>query len=243
MNNNYVISSMNDFIKPNVYLYRKEEGHLKFILNPKHALVFNTSESASEYIRKHFVGDDNFETITFETALARFKKHVLAPIPTHSWPEKNQELSRKYAGESADEILAWHIAVRKAENSVKFEDYKTWPILSEKFTYIFNTAQFFDQTDNKKILLTFELRTNRDGDLSKFLSELDKVIDHVTYLSEDGAKILNIFDHYLCEGGNCADLHIVNKDFWKIAGRWSDLITGTPEKVLNIGEKKGITSK
>src|SRR5690606_33606784 len=80
--------------------------------------------------------------------------------------------------------------------TVRQEDYNTWPELWEVFDHIRSIDSYMDKTT------TFSMSISRQcKDFSGFKKELKLILPYITK-EENGYKIINVFDHYLCENGD-----------------------------------------
>jgi len=175
------------------------EKTFDYILNPYMATRFKTKKEAKEYIA-HNMKDNHYKIVEYADAIHEFDRWVETGLSYGPRDKIDNNLSRPYNGESADEVLYWWIAsYSKADYVIRFNDYTTWPKLREVFTHLWDIENYYD--DNGNLLTTFSISVSRDAtDVSIFENELNKILPHITYKNMKGEKIISIFEHS-CSGG------------------------------------------
>lgn len=206
------------------------DGQLVSYLNPAHGKVFASVDEVKTWVGK-YVTNLPIEAMLLEDANKAFAR-ISHRRPYRKTAIKSA-LSRRYANESREEVLAWHWAKASKEESVSYEDYATWPRLYTLFEHIWEVSGYYIDSKREKVGHTFTLRVKPDADLDNFKKEFAKLPDNIGYLDEDGGKIFPIFDHYLCEGGNSASFIVCKDGSYRIDGRWQTYIKGDLTTVFN----------
>lgn len=98
----------------------------------------------------------------------------------------------------------------KFENSGKmaYKDYASWPHLSSVFDHI------FDICIDSRGEFYCSLYVNKKSSYDNFINDINIIRDKINNRSFTA----DIFDHYLCEGGNKVDLNINDDDTGSISG-------------------------
>lgn len=129
------------------------------------------------------------------------------------------------------DVLDWHINFQKLpENSITFENYSTWPQPYQVCDHIFSLETF----ESKKF--SASIYTGKNGDYSKFHSELKLVLDYCTMLDSEGRKMFSIFDHDLSSNGTRRLCYLDENNCSIITN--SIHYNGTLEECFNIIRRK-----
>jgi hypothetical protein len=202
--------------------------HIDLHLDPTLADKFPSKEDAQNFIDRH-VTDSNFiAVVRLATAEKAWKKFVRAGYPAGQM-NIVCPLSRKYNGESADEVLAWWIAYQKdiianGEGRVRQADYSSWPDLYEKFECLHSVESYSNRGSDEPSKLTFSMHVDRATRFEDFKTELSKIVDHVDFLTEDGDKYIGVFDRHLSAGGNTVHFLVRKDGTYAIASRFDSII-------------------
>lgn len=229
----FIIKFDNDLFSMTEYLSGSEDADaLGTVLDPNFAKTFETRKAAKSFVKKNVAWDVEFKIVTLKHACTTWNRLAKVGISVRTIPVKSK-ISRPYNNEGPNEVLKWRIEHAKLpENSVSFEDYKTWPDLHMVFEHLHGLQQYWD-TDYTQKFVSFQVCVKRDSKFGTFMRELKKVLKHVTLKDDDSNIILDVFDHYLNEYGNSVSLVIIDDDHWKVAGQWDACIEGTPRECFD----------
>ena len=177
------------------------------IYNPSFATHFNTKEEAKKWIDTYSSMAEYSKVVEFQNACNKYKEWEKAGSIRRTLNCVNLSMSRPYNNESIDDVIDWWIYTTLNEDQIKYEDYKTWPDLHQMSKHLF-CIESYRNKDYSEEYITFQIRTSRSGKFKEFEKELNRVMNKVTYKTDDDYLIFPIFDHYLSEGGNSEYLEI-----------------------------------
>lgn len=224
----YVVTFDNDFLGPEYF--RLQGDRLCTVLVPEKADRFATKKKAKEFIAQYNGTSMSLRVVPYDDAQCEWEDKLEEGVPMREFPIK-ANLSRPFNGEDANGVLKWWIQYGKdycehGDGRISYEDYRTWPELYSVCDHIWSKACFVSH-DYSETYLSFQIYTRRDGKYGDFKRELMKVLPHVTYVDDDGNKVLPIFDHFLSEHGNSVSLVITGKDKAKVVGRYDSRVEGS----------------
>jgi len=188
------------------YYIQLSDTHWEESLCPYVATEFKSAVAATKWSKENTTFGEYAVALEPQPEKEKFDEWVKNGMVRRRFDILNKKLSRKYNGETPEEVLAWRISVREDVDAIRYEDYKTWPDLYSVFKHLFNCSSYYSKGEVGKLQHSFSVYTRRDGKLDDFEKELNLILPHVTYLDDDGGKMINVFDHYLSEGGNSMSL-------------------------------------
>jgi hypothetical protein len=199
--------------------------HIDLHLDPTLADKFPSKEEAQSFIDRHVTNSELVSVIQLATAEKAWKKFIRAGYPAGQM-NITSPLSRKYKGESADEVLALWIAYCKyyaanGDGRIKQSHYSSWPNLYSKFDCLWDTVQYEDKDD---LQLTFSMRVGKNTRFEVFKKELNTVLPHVTLVTKNGDKQINVFDHYLSAGGNTVYFLVRKDGTYALTSRYESIV-------------------
>ena len=202
------------------YIRDNGDGTWDELYSPHKATTFTLKKDAKSWAKKNTTFQEYVSIGKVKEEIAKFDKWAKKGFVRRTFKTVDNKLSRPYNDELPDEVLTWHIAAKKAPDSdVRYEDYKTWPELYGVFKCIFNIEMYIDHDDIK--LMTFSMAVCKDTEFSIFCKELEKIIDHVTYMDGED-KIIDIFDRFLHEHGNSAKFIVHNDGTYSVLERYDE---------------------
>lgn len=201
---------------------------------PGDALVFSDESQAREWAQTYLTDPKLVVPVGMHSAWEEFEQWIELGYPCGQLGMKNLEMSRKYNDESPEEVLKWHVwNQRYGDQHVAYEDYETWPDLHGVFDHLFGVRGFYSD-DYSSIAVTASICASRDSNFEDFKRELDVALPYVDYIDEEtGAKIIDIFDHYLSEFGNSVNLLVHKNGQWEVVGS-EEHGPSDPEDVFNF---------
>lgn len=201
-----------------IYIINDLDQSYSIGYDPRKALAFPTRKEANWWANDNIVDQDNLRVIKRSVAFSDFEKWLSTGLVIHEHEKINRNLSYQYNPEIHDRIhvLEWHWATAepKISSAIKSKDYHSWPRLYTLFEHLWSLVSY-DDLENETLYHTFQICTERDGDFDTFKSELDLVVDRITYEEQiDGVtyKRLPIFDHGLNEYDSSALFYNPNAD-------------------------------
>lgn len=231
-NTTYIIAYYNSLISINEY-FRLENNQLVSYFDPEKATLFESTEKANIFIKEYVASDLEFVVKPLEQCVEKYKNKLKEGFKFNTLPLKNKKLSVKYNGESAKKVLDWWIQVKtNSEETIKYEDYKTWPHLYQKFKCLHDIDCFHDyETNSREITFSFRVQpTTTFEDLNK---EFNLIKNHITYTDKKGNKIITIIDHQLNQYDS-RYLIILPNNKYRLKGRHSIYSEGTFEEVFDF---------
>jgi hypothetical protein len=170
------------------------------VYDPRFATEFKTQKKALSWAKANTDWVKYIKVVNKSQAVDEYTKWVEQGTIRRIIPKINKKYSRPYTNESKEEILEWWLWFIAHDGEVAYEDYQTWPSLYSVFKHLWGVNYYSDGTQ------TISIYTSKDGDFQTFKDELDLVFDKITYKTDLGFIIFPVFDHYLSEGGNTANL-------------------------------------
>lgn len=214
----YIVKINNPFIGDGYYRFDEKSWTFVIVLDPNSATVFNDKNAALAWMRENTAEDkDQYRVVEFGKAVTKWEKWLKSgAVFSSKRPLRDQKFSRKYNDDAPEVVLDWHWLRYENENAIKYEDYKTWPDLFQVFKHLCDVSAFENEAGG--FFKTVEIYVNQDSNFETFASELNLVYDRITFLDDDGFKVMPVFDRYLSEGGNKA--YLKGKDgYWKVVIR------------------------
>jgi len=213
----YIISL--DFnVGRSYYIRDNQNGTWYEIYTPYEATTFTSRKKAKDWVKTNTTLEEYSKICKKADEIVKFDEWAKNGFVRRSFDVVDNNLSRPYNNESPDEVLAWRIAYSMSSEDVRYRDYKTWPDLYSIFKCL-NSINLYG--DNKgKDLLSFSMAVRKDTEFSVFCEELNKIVDKVTFLDEDGDKVIDIFDHKLGYGGDTVSFVIHKNGKYSIKSTW-----------------------
>lgn len=200
------------------------------IYSPVFATRFATKKEATSWSKENTTYGEYAVACSAQKEIEKYEKFLAEGTIRRSFELLDKTVSRKYNNESPEEILKWWISY-KGDDHVRHEDYMTWPDIYTCFKYL-HVVELWNSKDYKEKYLSFQMKVSPDGNLEDFKKELNLVVEDITRLDEDGNKVISIFDHYLCEGGDSVNFLIRPNGTYAIEGRYTHKVSGTLEEVF-----------
>lgn len=193
------------------------------LYNPHFATLFASEKDANNWVKKNTTFAEYAKAVDSEESIKKYNEWIDKGSIRRSFALVDNTLSRKYNGESAEDVLKWRLTVEP--DSIRYEDYATWPNLHQKFNNLFQIERYHRGKD-EKTLISLSIFFRKTAKFKVFRKELDLVLPSVT-LIEDGYKIFSVFDHFLSEGGNSVKLFYKADNDCEVRGRYCNTIKGT----------------
>lgn len=216
----YIIK--HDFDQSTPYFVKVVNGTtFEEICNPEFATKFKTKKEAQQWIDVSSSMKSYSKIVDFDENIQKYKEWVSNGSVRRTLNCINRKVSRPYNNEPIDEVIDWWIYEKNNDDEIDYEDYKTWPHLNTISKHLWDVVAYHS-SNYKNLYITFQIFTRKDGNFEDFQSELNMVLNKVTYKDEEGYLILPIFDHFLSEHGNSVSL-LIHPDTHqvKIDGRYS----------------------
>lgn len=191
------------------------------IYNPEFATNFETKAKAINWSKNNTTFGEYAVALDKDTEVLAFQKWCSHGMIRRTIDLINKKYSRKYNNEGKLEVLDWHIN----QSNIRYEDFATWPALYSTFKNIWNVLKY----ENKEI--SFEMAVHKDSSFETFVEELNLVLPHITFIDDNGYKIISIIDHGLGAGGNFSSFLYKSDEDCAITGRFS-----SPQKEGNLRE-------
>jgi len=209
-----------------VYYIRCSTDFWEEVYDPSFATPFQTKKEALNWGKTNTTFGEYIIAVESIEELKKYRKWVAEGTVRRKFDIVDKTLSKKYENEGPLEVLNWWVQVRKAENSVRFEDFNTWPQLYEVFQHVHSCGNTFVYNDPKQTgKLAFNLLVRKNSSFDKFKEELNIILPFHAY-EEKEWKVFPIFDYYCAEGGNTVRLFYRNENECKVCSRFSDSIKG-----------------
>lgn len=211
----YVVYMDNQFCLLKREYFSEKKGIIIGYHNPMMATWFYSKKEAKAFQNK----------IAMETKISSFQKEYDRFTKT-TWEYRkitpiNDKLNIPYKGEDKYKVLEWWKATKALpESSIKYEVYKTWPKLSSVFTHLWDYQGYHSLEDRSKTYHSYSIRTSKTGNINEFKKELELVLDDITYVSEEGYKLLSVFEHNLGAGGSSYSFCYKSEKDCKIVGNY-----------------------
>jgi hypothetical protein len=217
---NYIIE--HDFRTSDIpyYVGKIDDTTFQEIYDPYFAWTFPTKEDAQKWINTYSSMSDVSKIVDQKSAIEKYQNWISSGAIRRTLKLINTKKSRPYNNESLDEVIDWWIYQTHNDSEIKYEHYETWPELNEMSKHLFN-IEAYHTLDYSELYITFQIYTKKSGNFKEFEAELNRVMNKVTYKTDDGFLIFPIFDHYLSEHGNsvCLEIHPETKQA-RISGRY-----------------------
>jgi hypothetical protein len=193
------------------------------VYDPSVATQFSSKKEAQEWIERNFSMKEHCEIVKRDREAESFKQWCKEGMLRRVLPLVDQKVSVKYNGQKKEDVFRWWANYRKQpEGTVAFEAYRSWPSLYEVFTYL-HAIQTYASSDYSEKFYSLEICVPSNGKFADFQKEwkfATKELE-ITHKDEDGNLIVDIFDHYLCEGGNSANLLVHPNGKFSVEERWN----------------------
>lgn len=204
------------------------------IYNPHFATTFGTEAEALSLAKDRTTFHEYMTAVPRQDALDKFDAWAKSGMVRRTFTNVDNNMSRPFNNDSKETVLEWRIWQRLNDHLVRFEDYKTWPNLHSVWKHLWDVEYYGEDG------ITFSMTTGRKDALESFQKELEIILPKITYLNEDGRKVVTIFDHFLSEHGNSVKLEIHDDgQTYSITNRFDrPIIIGNLEKVFNYLKKE-----
>lgn len=175
------------------YVRLVDDKTFEEIYNPKFATRFKTRKEAKDFIVTYSSMERHSKIVDANKAIEHFDEWVKSGMIIRTLNCINTSKSRPYNGESLVEVIDWWIYQKHHDDEIKFEHYQTWPELYSISKHLWEAMAYYNINKHSERYITFELYTKKDGIFEEFETELNLVIDKVTYKDEDGYLIFPVF--------------------------------------------------
>lgn len=220
--------------EPHYISHNEYQNYWEETYSPYIATEFKNAKSAIKWSKDNTTFGEYAVALESKPEKAKFDEWMKNGMVRRRFNIIDKKLSRKYKNETPEEVLVWYISVREDVDGIRYEDYQTWPKLHSVFKHLFDRVSYYSKRDDGKLLHSFSVSTRRDGRLEDFKKELNLVLPHITYLDNNGDKIINVFDHYLSEHGNSVSLIAHKNGKFSVEGKYNDAVTNADlEKCFN----------
>ncbi|RTK97764.1 MAG: hypothetical protein EKK64_00745 [Neisseriaceae bacterium] len=216
------------------YYIRVNESNWDEIYNPNYATTFKSKKEANDWVDRNTTLKQYAQIVDSKKAIKKYDEWEKDGSIRRSFDLVDNNLSRPYAGESPEEVLKWMLEVDI--DKIRYEDYKTWPDLHSLFKHIHRLDKFHSD-DYTKQYTSFSFYFKPDSNFEEFKKEFDLVVEKTTY-EKDGYKVFDIFDRFLCEGGNSVDFFYKNDEDCYVGGRWSKQVSGSLKECFEYLKKE-----
>jgi hypothetical protein len=127
------------FFEEFYYLQDDNENVLE-LLNPTNATRFSCAEDAINFAKENTSMGEYVVAISVEEAFEKWKQFISPDNSRRSFKKVNESFSRKYdpKKDTLLDVLKMHVVMRENDNSVRYEDYETWPELHQLYQHIFS---------------------------------------------------------------------------------------------------------
>lgn len=210
------------------YYIRINENSWDEIYNPYFATEFNSIEEALNWGRKETTFGEYIHVLSAKEEIQKYLEWTKNGSVRRTFKFLDKKISKPYNNESPIEILNWHIS--QQTESVLQEHYNSWPSLFTVFEHIHSLGR----TMGGDIMFTIGVK--KDANFETFKKELDLILPYNTNC-EDSYKVINIVDHFLCEGGNSVDLSYKDENDCKVGGMFTFVVEGTLKKCFDYIRK------
>lgn len=188
------------------------------IYDPNFATTFPTTEDANNWVKKHTNFSDYAKVLPAADEWLEYELYMENGGVRRSFDLITDDVSRPYDPDNdtvEDVIDFW---VNHDSESVRYEDYKTWPKLYSLTSHIFDVLVYHDQDDYSKLYVSFSVYVPSDTpDHNQFEKEIKSVLKHITRKDEEGRLVIDVFDHKLSyRGDSVSILYDEVKDDWYV---------------------------
>lgn len=229
MEKKYVIAL--NFNKENYTTYIKVcEDCFKLMLDPSSASEFKTSTEALNCLRNNTDLDEYCNIVSKDDAIVEFNDWKAKGMVISERELVNNNISKKYNGETPDEILKWWINYCKSNSRIRHSDYRTWPKLYSVFEYIFDTVKYSYIENDYSFSLRFDKVTSN---FESFVKEFNKIKDVATHKNPEGYTVFEIFNRDLNET-RTSKLLYKSFDHCIVEEGFSSNVYGTLEQCFNF---------
>lgn len=225
MKNTYILAL--DFEQDVLYYIRcNDDDSYDECYSPMQATEFMDSESALKWGYNNTTFGEYIKAIPTVEAHTNFQEWFRQGMLRRHFSALDKKISRKYNKDKDDKyaVLEWRYQSKKADDDIRYEDYKTWPHLHELFECLFSWEQYCKENDYSQKEITIQICVNKTTTFKVFEEELKLVLDKITRKDEQGSLIIPIFDHYLSEYGNSANLLSHEDGTWSVYIRHEPLV-------------------
>lgn len=213
-----------------LYYVRVNQDSWDETYSPHFASVFQTEQLALEWSKSNTNFGEYAVALETQPEKDKFDEWVKGGMVRRHFELVDKKLSREYNGESPEDVLAWWISIRGNDGTIRNEDYRTWPKIYSVFKHLFDCVSYYSKDNSGPFLHSFSVYTRRDGKFEDFEKELGLVLPHITHLNDDGDKVIDVFDHYLSEGGNSVSLLAHKNGKFSVEGRYEKPVKNTSLK-------------
>jgi hypothetical protein len=232
MNKKY-LSSLN--FSSGIYYLKDNGDEVLELYNPAEATQFDSEEDAINFAEQKTSMGEYAQAISCEEAYENWEKFTSPSNVRRNFKKVDPSFSRVYdpSKDSALDVLKMRIKMHENDDNVRFEDYKTWPYLNSVYEHIFNTVFFMDGS----MSFSMSISKNKPFEIDKFKEELNVILPFITLKNDEYFKI-EIFDHYLSEGGNSCSFFYKNDDDCYIEGKYFDKVGDNLKQCLAYWQRE-----
>lgn len=190
------------FIDEDPFYVRIGQTSWDEILDPRQATLFSSEKEALDWDKNNTTFSEHMLIQNAEKAIKDFEEKLSKGWVRRTINLVDNNFSRPYNNESPEEILKWQIRAKKLkdDDSIRSEDYKTWPSLYEVFNYLFSVVAYWNE-DDTDISVSVDIAVRpKKADFETFKKELLLALPYITKI-EKGYKVIDIFDDGLCADG------------------------------------------
>lgn len=213
------------------YVAGRPDGSWDECYSPLKATRFATEKAALKWIKANTTFAEYAVVVKYQEASDRYHAWLESGGIRRSFNPLDESLSVKYNKKKHDKfaVLDWwyRYNTKDDEESIRYEDYETWPKLYQLFECLWDFERYYKNYNSPEKYLTISVRVSKKVKFETFKADLDLVIDKLTYVDDEGDLTIKIFDHYCGEGGNFASLVRHNDGKWSVTGRWSKMCPDT----------------
>ena len=211
----YIVSWKNEFSPTGEEHFDLCGNKLCSFLDPRMARSFTSPEEAQAFIDENATSPEHYCVQILKEAWLRFETEKAKGFPYRKLQQKNKSLSVFFNNHTPEQVLDWTIAVAQLPNGaddISYEAYESWPQLSAVFKHIHGVEEYTTDWGDGPRLWTFSITVGTKSKFKDFQKEWKLMMKYKpTLKTEKGDLVVRIFDHFLSEHGNTANL-VCHKD-------------------------------
>lgn len=202
-----------DFNGTNYYAAERNDGGVDETYNPRTAKTFKSKKAALDWFKNSCTMGEHGKAVFLEGECLKFDTWVNGGMIRRSFPILS-ELDRPFdeKKDGFDDVCQFIIQSYKDEDSVRYENYQTWPDCLLDYYPCLYTINAYE--DDVNVFFCGQLMVSHDSKFSGFKNSVNAVKKYLTLNSENYYKY-DIFDYKCGEGGDFVYL-MVSKDGKKI---------------------------
>lgn len=220
------------------YYIRLNEQDWQEILNPRMATIFSDKKIALATAKEKTTFAEYAKAVSYTHACRKFDKWVKDGMVRREFNYPDPKLSRLYNDEPANEVLEWWWAIAQVGDfEIQQDHYSSWPDLFELFECLFTVESYYSES-NDGTYRTVLMCIHKSTRLETFKRELALIEDRITYVDDNGNKVINIIDHFLSEYGNSVCFLIKQDGTYAIEDQYNEeIVSGTLTNVFKYWQK------